>query len=357
MAAVVDDDVPTNSTTLSLKNERLNVIRLMYQNAKLTPVQRRKKDLKEQEKLLEKVDPAFRNEMKASMDSVNRLMLSAEGDEAADDGEKIVEMKLYSTSLNRKITISSVSSRHWKTATVDDGGTVFLTELQEFGEYDDDEEEPDEESPDVSYPCANIHTQSGRCERPIAFDGKNFESVLVVPDEIMNDVKNEAPPGSYYSGQNVQNKSNWSPAPNEKVWCTFTKTQEKPKGGYIEGYKSYFWLNYLYHNNGNMVRDPEELWEEYGSLEYWCPVLHRFISDGERLRQEHWFHNGDGSANQRYFYNQIEMLDLHGGLTNLPLSVEDNELVVAEGLNSDQVLDKKKSAAEKKRKIICLDEQ
>jgi len=86
------------------------------------------------------------------------------------------------------------------------------------------------------------------------------------------------------------------------------KTQDNPEGGYIEGYKSYFMLNFLLQKYGNTNRDHEELWKKYGSLEYWCPVLHRFISDGERLRQEHWFHNGDGSANQRYFYNQLEML-------------------------------------------------
>ena len=67
----------------------------------------------------------------------------------------------------------------------------------------------------------------------------------------------------------------------------------------------------------------ERWWEERGLLAYWCPVLKRFVSEGERLRQEHWFHNGDGSANQRYYYNQMEMLDMHGGLENLPQSIDE----------------------------------
>jgi hypothetical protein len=47
------------------------------------------------------------------------------------------------------------------------------------------------------------------------------------------------------------------------------------------------------------------------------------------LRQEHWFHNGNGSAHQRYYYGQNEMLAKYGGLASLPRDFEEH-------LRSDQ---------------------
>ena len=75
----------------------------------------------------------------------------------------------------------------------------------------------------------------------------------------------------------------------------------------------------VYSKADPQVQLEEKLWHKFGALAYWCPVLKRFISEGERLRLEHWFHNGDGSAQQRYFYNQNEMLDMHGGFQTVYL--------------------------------------
>jgi hypothetical protein len=53
-----------------------------------------------------------------------------------------------------------------------------------------------------------------------------------------------------------------------------------------------------------------ELWLTSGKLEFWCPVLKKFMQEGKMLCQEHWFHNGDDpSAQQQYYYTQNEMLD------------------------------------------------
>jgi hypothetical protein len=40
------------------------------------------------------------------------------------------------------------------------------------------------------------------------------------------------------------------------------------------------------------------MWEGsmHGAMKYWCPVKRKFTTEGEMLRQEHWFPNGDGSA-------------------------------------------------------------
>ena len=94
-----------------------------------------------------------------------------------------------------------------------------------------------------------------------------------------------------------------------------------------------------------------------GSKAYWCPVLKRFISDGERLRLEHWFHNGDGSAQQRYYYDQIEMLDRHGGLASLPRHLDEtnNEVSLMEVRSPDQVRKRKFQQAELEGKIVNLE--
>jgi hypothetical protein len=51
----------------------------------------------------------------------------------------------------------------------------------------------------------------------------------------------------------------------------------------------------------------------YGAMQFWCPVKIKFMTEGKMRRQEHWFHNGNGSAQQRYFNSQNEMLDKYGG--------------------------------------------
>jgi hypothetical protein len=41
---------------------------------------------------------------------------------------------------------------------------------------------------------------------------------------------------------------------------------------------------------------------------------------------KHWFHDGDGSAQQRYFYNQVEILKQHGGVSTLS-----NKVILQDG--------------------------
>lgn len=66
-------------------------------------------------------------------------------------------------------------------------------------------------------------------------------------------------------------------------------------------------------SNPDVAAREMRFWTQSGQHKYWCPVKRRWMSEGEMLRQEVWFHNGDGSANQRRFYTQYEMLDKYGG--------------------------------------------
>ena len=158
-------------------------------------------------------------------------------------------------------------------------------------------------------------TFSGERRETWAFRDR-FDEMKVVPEEVLKGVKNEAPPGKFFSGKSVTNPqeiSTWFPAPEGQTWV-------QKYGFYCSDKEAYCLKKYL---ETLMSEDRiERSWEERGLLAYWCPVLKRFVSEGERLRQEHWFHNGDGSANQRYYYNQMEMLDMHGGLENLPPSID-----------------------------------
>ncbi len=67
----------------------------------------------------------------------------------------------------------------------------------------------------------------------------------------------------------------------------------------------------------------------YGAMQYWCPVKRKFMTDGEMRRQEHWFHNGVGSAQQRYFYSQNEMLEKYGGSASLPRGFDQHTLAAS----------------------------
>ena len=72
----------------------------------------------------------------------------------------------------------------------------------------------------------------------------------------------------------------------------------------------------------------DKVWRERGE-----GIVIILVSSLE-TRQEDWFHNGDGSAQQRYFYNQYEMLDMHGGLECIPMSVGDKGEVCVTGVTS-----------------------
>jgi len=90
--------------------------------------------------------------------------------------------------------------------------------------------------------------------------------------------------------------------------------------------------------NGNRYPNQEKLWKGRGS----------FLLEGERLSQEHWFHNGDGSAQQRYFYDQNEMLDMHGGLESLPSDINEDldvKVTAAAVEPTDQTINSRKRKA------------
>jgi hypothetical protein len=111
----------------------------------------------------------------------------------------------------------------------------------------------------------------------------------------------------------------------------------------------------------------EKSWRERGSMAYWCPVLKRFISEGEKYRLQHWFHNGDGSAQQRYYYNQFEMLDMHGGLDKIPTTItssnttsirrdDDDESVCFMGVSElEEVITRKRQKAEANGEVVNVD--
>lgn len=79
------------------------------------------------------------------------------------------------------------------------------------------------------------------------------------------------------------------------------------------------------------------------------------LNEGERLRQKHWFHTGDGSAHQPYFFHQMDMIDRHGGLANLPEHYDEDDVVVTEVQSPEEVLNLRLLRAEKQDEIINLE--
>jgi hypothetical protein len=107
----------------------------------------------------------------------------------------------------------------------------------------------------------------------------------------------------------------------------------------------------------------------YGAMQYWCPVKRKFMTEGEMRRQEHWFHNGDGSVQQQYFYSQNEMLDMYGGSVSLHLGFDlhilaasiltaassaNDELIITQVRSASQVIDDKFKEAVRQGKVMDL---
>ncbi|KAL7530439.1 hypothetical protein ACHAWF_003380 [Thalassiosira exigua] len=255
---------------------------------------------------------------------------------------------------SRRVTVTSEGSRHWRTATVRDvGSIVYLPHCKKFGKFaylGSQNEETGEEQP-----WAVVYTFSGRRETGAGYNDI-FEELLVVPDAVLRGVKNEAPPGRFFSGKELSGRSSaWSPAPPGQTWLEHPFTTN-PRGMYMNDRAMFFLkMRIQCPDVTNNIRF--KAWEEHGRLAYWCPVLKRFLSEGERLRQEHWFHNGDGSAQQRYFYNQNEMLDMHGGLKNLPTSVDayDEDVCLVGVMGPEEVIAKRRQKAEANGEIIEID--
>ncbi|KAL7515307.1 LOW QUALITY PROTEIN: hypothetical protein ACHAXN_012772 [Cyclotella atomus] len=166
----------------------------------------------------------------------------------------------------------------------------------------------------------------------MTFSGRHiepFESLRVVPEEVLKGVRNEAPPGKFFSA-----KSTFVGGPQHPMDRLGCNTHSpRIQVACISATSRLFYFN-------TCVECPRMSQQKNGALAFWCPVLKRFISDGERFRQQHWFHNGDGSAQQRHFYNQMEMLDRNEGLANLPTTIDNtsSEVSFVGVMNFDEIL-------------------
>jgi hypothetical protein len=350
-----------NNNNESLQNERLAEIREQYETHRKTPQQRRDDSKKAVQDLLQTMRRNGATESALAMFAEDMRVVDSYAEEAPEEDprDKIVsETFPYNNGGTiSQITISSKGSRHWRVATVEDvGSIVYLPMDNEFGELDDTGYETDEEFPDVKYRTAIIYTFSGRQETQWESDGK-FEDSLIVPDEVLQGVKTEAPPGKFFSGKSCTNSLSWKPAPDGKTWLQHPFLRN-PSGMYLTDEQAYY--------TKKMISCPEmhpeimeKGWRERGSLAFWCPVLKRFLSEGEMFRQQHWFHNGDGSAQERYYYNQCEMLDMHGGLANLPVSISSNyeDVCFVGVMGCDEVIAKRRKEAEAKGEVIAVDQE
>jgi len=349
-----------------LQNKRLAEIREAYECHKMTPRQEQEKQEEARRGLIngmrssgvsESMIALFEGDLRAA-DSYSKV-----GDVPNDDPRDKIVTKTFAYNNGRGIvayvTISSEGSRHWRNATIHDSGSiVYLLEGNEFGEFDDTGYETDEEFPDTKHSTAIVCTFSGNRESPWAIDGR-FEQLLMVPEEVLQGVKNEAPPGKLFSGKSLTNhheRSTWSPAPKGLTWLHHPFL--KNTNGMYLSHEQAFYMNKIIQVPGMKPEMMEKVWKERGALEYWCPVLKRFLSDGERLREEHWFHNGDGTAQQRYFYTQMEMLDLHGGLENLPANMDsiDDEICFVGVMGYEEIISERIKRAEKKGEVIEIDQ-
>ena len=343
-----------------LKNRRLAGIREAYRDHKMTPEQKREESNRLMKEMIERMKisgavPSAIAMFQRHCDEVDALVSDM------PEEEPIVTATFnYNDGRNIKnITISSEASRHWRLATVHDvGSIVYLPEDGEFGEFDDTGYETDEEFPDVQHTTAIVCTFSGQQRSPWAFDGR-FQELLMVPEEILQGVNNEAPPGKFFSGKSLTKpgeRSKWSPAPVGQTWLQHPFL-ENPNGKYFS-HEQAFYLESMIECPEKRQQLMEDHWRTSGALAYWCPVLKQFLSEGERLRQEHWFHNGDGSAQQRYYYNKMEMLDRHGGLANLPENIDslDGEICFVGVTDFENILAQRLARAERNGEVIEIDQ-
>lgn len=346
----------------TLKNKRLMEIRKAYDDYKLTPRQQRENQKEAGKEMLQMMRQKGTSESAIAYLATHLGQIDLIVDSMPDE---VPRDKIVSQTFNynngreiSEVTITSEGSRHWRKATTEDyGSIVYLHNDNEFGEFDDICEEPDEEFPEETHTEAIVYTFSGRMQTPHAFDS-TFEDLLVVPEEVLNGVKNEAPSGRFFSGKSITSlnqRFNWSPAPDGMTWMQHPYLKD-PNGTYLPDELACC-TKLLIELPRMKTEVREKSWKERDSLKYWCPVLKQFLSEGGRLRQEHWFHNGDGSVHQRYFYNQHEMLDMHGGLMCLPVTTgsEEDDVCFTGVVGFEDVIAKKRKDAEAKGEIIEID--
>jgi hypothetical protein len=372
-------------------NGNLSSIRRVYNNSRKTPEEQEESAgdgglLAMQEERYRKGEITLEalNMNRRLVGSVANLMEQAREREARERAAKGPPPKhatwTFEHSTHGRITITDESFRHWRTATVDDMGSIVycyegcmcrnLDEPGEFGEFDDVGEEEDEEFPEETHQTAVIYTQTGKLIEPHECSGE-FEGVFVVPGEVLLGLKGEAPPGKAFSGIS-SSSSKWTPAPAGKVW--FTHPSSSPTYLDDETYHSAERVLLKLKIGGFVpsgldVPDEAQIFDESYPFHCWCPVLKRFLNKGEVFRQEHWFHNGDGSAQKRYYYNQLEMLERHGGVSTLPKKAviqngniylswrgcDQDEIEVGHAQTASQAINKRFKKAEKEGKVLVLD--
>jgi len=315
-------------------NRSIDSIRSFYQRHQMTPQQRKEVESGDGG-LLADIEEKYRQgkvtlealqSFKASMASIQKFKEDIPLKHYEDEPEKTAEWS-FNHSEYGQITITDEGAKHWRQANVNDVGSIvlihdYMHDHPLFGEFDDTEEGPDEEFPDESHTVAFVHLQNGEQYQSGYAHGGGFEEMQVVPEMVLRGVRNEAPPGSFFSGISTRNTNAWSPAPEGKVWYHPAVLSLPPQ--YFSD-AEYFSLKRMCEKCPGFPVDvsrEQRLYEEWGRFEYWCPIQRKFMCEGEMRRQEHWFRNGDGSAQQRRYYNQNEMLDRYGGLTTLPLGYE-----------------------------------
>lgn len=223
------------------------------------------------------------------------------------------------------IKITSVGSRHWRHAMPNEAkDTLVLYHddgVPKLGRFQ-------EVQGDCAVVCNADETGSKRFWRSesrfprVAF----FRQVRVVPDSVLRNVRNEAPPGKFFSGRdekttNPWHMKPWCPAPEGKVWQTAVNAPGT-EPTYLDEESDRI-LKWIIQGGGNhCLPEARKAFDDKFKYHVWCPVTYQFLSEPQVFRSKHWFHNGDGSAQQRYFYSQNEMLERHGGLQHVPLRAE-----------------------------------
>jgi hypothetical protein len=387
------DETPAQRTVrlVQCADRRIAEIRDGYEHAKKTPQQHRAQEAEDHASLLADTEAngASAEALAALQKDLNKLAAIMANTSSSPDGageDKIIQWTFQHSALGQ-IHITSEASRHWRFATVRDAGDIVLFSenygrTNEFGELDDIDEIPDEEFEDCTEKVAIVVTQSGKILQS-GFAGHTgiFEDVWVVPGVILQGVKDESPPGRFFSGRSIKalpSSSSWSPAPEGKVWYDHPFLNNGSQ--YFTDFEYFFVKRNIdlgaCENDVLNGRGVYKMWQGsmHGAMQYWCPVKRKFMTEGEMLRQEHWFHNGDGSAQQRYFYSQNEMLDKYGGSASLPRSFDasislpgsfdssiptaassiNDEPIITQVRSVNQAIDHKFKEAEQQGKVVNL---
>jgi hypothetical protein len=385
------DETPRQRTArlVQAADRRIAEILNNYEGAKQTPQQQRAAEAESRGDLIESLvaGGVSAENVAAFQRDLDEIALIAAGTSSIpeDVKDEIIHWTFHHFALGQIIHITSETSRHWREATVRDEGKVVLFsdygKAAEFGRFEQIVQIPNEDEDCVDEDMvAAIITQSGKTVQSGYASGTGiFENVLVVPDVILRGVNDEAPPGRFFSGRLIKRSSNswltsnilWSPAPEGKVWCDHPFLKNGPQ--YFTDFQ-HFCVKRTIEFGVNDQLDCAVAYRMYegsmyGAMQYWCPVKRKFMTEGEMRREQNWFHNGNGSVQQQYFYSQNEMLDKHGGSASLPRSFDlhtlaasiltaassaNDELIITQVRSASQAIDHKFKEAEEQGKVMDL---